>query len=110
MGGVAQRSAIRAVLWRRGKLGNWLLGCAACDVCEWNGDGLTVDRRSDSPSVEMVLGNRVGYRGSERADIHLGHGMTVRPNTLKQTVQGSKNHLQAGRAIRFHAELSRLGV
>ena len=51
----------------------------------------------------MVHSNRVGYRGSERADIHLGYGVTVRPNTLKQTVQGSKNHLQAGRAIRFHA-------
>lgn len=28
---------------------------AAYNVCEWNGDGLTVDRRSDSPGVEMVL-------------------------------------------------------
>lgn len=34
--------------------------------------------------------NRVGYRGSGRADIHLGYGVTVRPNTLKQTAHGSK--------------------
>ena len=41
----------------------------------------------------MVHGNRVDYCGSERADIHLGHGVPVRPNTLKQTAQEIKKQL-----------------
>ncbi|AYM09359.1 hypothetical protein At1D1460_51180 (plasmid) [Agrobacterium tumefaciens] len=45
----------------------------------------------------MVHRNRVDYRGSGRADIHLGYGVTVRPNTLKQTAQESKK-LLANRA------------
>ena len=56
--------------------------------------------------MEMVHGNRVDYCGSERADIHLGHGVPVRPNTLKQTAQEIKKQLanRAGHTFPLRAD------
>lgn len=54
-----------------------------------------------SSCLTCGLHRRLTQLCSGRADIHLGYGLTVRPDTLKQLRRKSKSNLQARRAIRF---------
>ncbi len=51
------------------------------------GNALTVDRRSDILAKKAAHATPGDLLGSERADLHLGHGNTDRPDTLTQTAQ-----------------------
>ena len=104
MGGAAQRGNVRTQLPSRGITRSAARTSASVnDVCRKDRkDGLTVDRRLESPAKKMAL---VAGDFIVALDVRmsiLAMGSPMRPYTLTQTDQSfAKSYLQAGRAIRF---------
>lgn len=104
MGSAAQGGNVRTRLPGRGITSSAARASASAnDVCRKDrGDGLTVDRRLESPAKKMALVAGVFIVAPDVRISILAMGSPMRPYTLTQTDQSfSKSYLQAGRAIRF---------
>ena len=104
MGSAAQGGNVRTQLPGRGITSSAARASApANDVCRKDrGDGLTVDRRLESPAKKMALVAGVFIVAPDVRISILAMGSPMRPYTLTQTDQSfSKSYLQVGRAIRF---------
>ena len=104
MGSAAQGGNVRTRLPGRGITSSAVRASASAnDVCRKDrGDGLTVDRRLESPAKKMALVAGVFIVAPDVRISILAMGSPMRPYTLTQTDQSfSKSYLQAGRAIRF---------
>ena len=104
MGSAAQGGNVRTQLPGRGITSSAARASASAnDVCRKDrGDGLTVDRRLESPAKKMALVAGVFIVAPDVRISILAMGSPMRPYTLTQTDQSfSKSYLQVGRAIRF---------
>ena len=108
MGGAAQGGNVQTRLPSRGIASSAArTSASANDVCRKDrGDGLTVDRRLESPAKKMALVAGVFIVAPNVRMSILAMGSPMRPHTLTQTDQNtSKSTLQTGRAIRFFLKL-----
>ena len=92
-----------ATLSRHNRIGHTLTSASANDVCRKDRrDGLTVNRRLESPAKKMALVADVFIVAPDVRMSILAVGSPMRPYTLTQTDQNtSRSPLQTGRAIRF---------